>query len=107
MAKDNKNKSKTEPVEFDKKTDDVSQKNTCESNEEVDKNLEEIEKLTKEKNEINDKYLRLMAEYDNFRKRSQKEKDAIYPEAVADTVTKFLPLWDSFDRALSDRKSVV
>jgi len=49
---------------------------------------------------LNDKYLRILAEYDNFRKRSQKEKDSIYPRAVADTVEKFLPILDNFDRAM-------
>ena len=59
----------------------------------------ENEKLTKEKAELNDRYLRLMAEYENFRKRSQREKDAVYSDATADAVTKLLPILDSFDRA--------
>lgn len=49
---------------------------------------------------LNDKYIRILAEYDNFRKRSQKEKDAIYPRATADTVEKFLPIIDNFERAM-------
>ena len=44
-------------------------------------------------------YLRLAAEYDNFRKRSQKEKDNIYRDAQADTVAKFLPVFDNLERA--------
>ena len=44
-------------------------------------------------------YLRLAAEYDNFRKRSQKEKDNIYRDAQADTVGKFLPVFDNLERA--------
>ncbi len=51
--------------------------------------------------ELNDKFLRTLAEYDNFRKRSQREKDAIYTDAVCDTASKFLSVLDSFDRALS------
>ena len=47
-----------------------------------------------------DNYLRLAAEYDNFRKRSQKEKDVLYRDAKADTVGKFLPVYDNLARAL-------
>lgn len=47
-----------------------------------------------------DQYLRLAAEYDNFRKRSQKEKDSIYRDAKADTTEKFLPVFDNLSRAL-------
>ena len=46
------------------------------------------------------KLLRTLAEYDNYRKRSIKEKDAIYPQAKADTVEKFLPIIDNFERAM-------
>ena len=49
----------------------------------------------------NDRYLRLLAEYDNYRKRSQKEKDNLYGEVKADTVTKFLPVYDNLCRALA------
>ncbi len=48
-----------------------------------------------------DKYLRLCAEYDNFRKRSQKEKDAIYADVRASTLTSFLPVYDNLVRALN------
>ena len=57
----------------------------------------ELEKLKKEKDELNDRYLRTLAEYDNFRKRSQREKDAVYGDATADAVKKLLPILDSFD----------
>ena len=49
----------------------------------------------------NDRYLRLLAEYDNYRKRSQKEKDSLYGDIKADTVTKFLPVYDNLSRALA------
>lgn len=58
------------------------------------------EKLQKQIDELNDKLLRTLAEYDNYRKRSIKEKDAIYPQAKADTVEKFLPIIDNFERAM-------
>ena len=49
---------------------------------------------------MNDKYLRLCAEYDNFRKRSQKEKDALYGEVKASALKSFLPVYDNLVRAL-------
>ena len=48
-----------------------------------------------------DRYLRLMAEYDNFRKRSAKERENIYTDARVDTVSKFLPVYDNLARAMS------
>ena len=49
---------------------------------------------------LNDKYLRLCAEYDNFRKRSQKEKESLYADIKAETLKKFLPVYDNLVRAL-------
>ena len=48
-----------------------------------------------------DKYLRLCAEYDNFRKRSQKEKDSLYADVKAETLKQFLPVFDNLERALA------
>ena len=61
----------------------------------------ELEKLQDEIAAVNDKHLRLMAEYDNFRKRSQRERDAIYPEATASAAAAFLAVADNFERALA------
>ena len=61
----------------------------------------ELDALKAEKDELYDKYLRTLAEYDNFRKRSQREKDAIYGDATAESVKKLLPVLDSFERALN------
>lgn len=73
-----------------------------EGSEENDKKKEdELETMRKKYTELNDQYLRTLAEYDNFRKRSQREKEAVYPAAVASTVEKFLPVVDSFERALA------
>ena len=49
--------------------------------------------------ELNDRHLRLMAEYENYRKRSTKEKTEIYPNATAAAVEKFLPVLDNLERA--------
>ena len=60
-----------------------------------------IEELNKKLLEANDKYLRTVAEYDNFRKRSQKEKEAIFSDSKTDIIGKFLPVIDNFERAAS------
>ena len=60
----------------------------------------EKEALEKDKAALNDKYLRICAEYDNFRRRSQKEKDNLYGEIKANTVQQFLPVYDNLTRAL-------
>ena len=49
----------------------------------------------------NDRYMRLAAEYDNFRKRSARERDAIFTDVRADTITKFLPVYDNLLRAVA------
>lgn len=47
-----------------------------------------------------DKYLRLAAEYDNYRRRTAKEKDSIWNDAKADAAVAFLPVYDNLERAL-------
>ena len=71
--------------------------------EEVVENTEPTveDKLTTELNETKDKLLRVMAEYDNFRKRSQKEKEMAYGDTKASTIAEFLPVYDNFIRAMS------
>ncbi|MFA5659401.1 MAG: nucleotide exchange factor GrpE [Oscillospiraceae bacterium] len=61
----------------------------------------EAEKLTLELASEKDKYIRLMAEYDNFRKRSAKEKLESYGDAAAKLLSEILPVFDNFERALS------
>ena len=50
--------------------------------------------------ETNDKYLRMLAEYDNYRRRSAKERESTYADVRADTVIKFLPIYDNLARAV-------
>ena len=50
--------------------------------------------------ELNEKYLRLAAEYDNYRKRTAKEKEGIYANARIDTVTAFLGVHDNLERGI-------
>lgn len=73
-----------------------------------DKKAEKAEKKAEKKlsaceeqlNAERDRYLRLLAEYDNYRKRSTRERENIYSDALTDTVTKFLPVYDNLVRAL-------
>ena len=64
------------------------------------KDEEKLAALESENAALNDKFLRICAEYDNFRRRSQKEKEGLYSDIKADTVQKFLPVYDNLERAL-------
>ena len=62
--------------------------------------LEELETLKKNLSDQEDKYLRLAAEYDNYRRRSQKEKESAWADSKAETAAAFLPVYDNLERAL-------
>ena len=61
--------------------------------------MEKMEGLAQQLAAQNDKYLRLAAEYDNYRKRTSKEKESIYQDAKLDTIGKFLEVYDNLDPA--------
>ena len=67
--------------------------------------LEEENEFEKKYNDVNEKYLRTLAEYDNYRTRTIKEKESIYPEAKAVVVEKFLPVLDNFQRAIDSAEN--
>ena len=74
----------------------------------VEETTEEIKEETPEVNPFEEKYnaerdahLRLAAEYDNFRKRTTKEKEASYANGKADAIEKLLPVYDNLSRALN------
>ena len=72
-----------------------------ETAEKPDENADsESEKSAKELAAVKDQLLRTMAEYDNFRKRSAREKDALRAEIINDVTSKFLPVLDNLERAL-------
>lgn len=79
--------------------EETAQEEAVEAAEEKDPMEQKLEEAQQTIAELNDKLLRTLAEYDNFRKRSVKEKEAIYPEAKADAVAKFIPVLDSMERA--------
>ena len=91
-AKAEANKAEEKPS--GKKQDKKESKGAGEKKEEQSSPAEELKGA-------NDRYLRLLAEYDNYRKRSQKEKDSLYADIKSDTVAKFLPVYDNLVRALA------
>ena len=62
--------------------------------------MEKMEKLAGQLAVLNDQHLRLAAEYDNYRKRTTREKETIYQDAKMDTIAKFLEVYDNLERAL-------
>lgn len=67
---------------------------------ETDPLLAELEALKDQAAQQEDKYLRLAAEYDNYRRRTTKEKESIWNDAKADAALAFLPVYDNLERAL-------
>ncbi len=65
----------------------------------VKKLEEDLDAAKKKADEINDRYVRMLAEYDNFRKRTAKERDGIYTDAYTDVLTSILPVLDNLERA--------
>ncbi len=80
----------------EEKTDKKSDKKLKNELAEMEKKLEAEKKRA---DELNDKYLRTAAEYDNFRRRSAKERETVYGEAVNDTLTGLLPILDNLQYA--------
>lgn len=77
-----------------------SEAKTEAQSESADPLLTELESLKDQVAQQEDKYLRLAAEYDNYRRRTAKEKDSIWNDAKADAAQAFLPVYDNLERAL-------
>ena len=82
----------------EEKTDSKKEKKAKKESKKESEIKEAAEKLI---NAEKEKYLRLCAEYDNYRKRSQKERESLYADIKADTLLKFLPVYDNLERALA------
>lgn len=76
-------------------------KNEAEETLEIDDATKKIQEAEAKCAEANDKYLRTLAEYDNFRKRTAKERDGIYADAFADAIKGILPVIDNIERITS------
>ncbi|MBE6544284.1 MAG: nucleotide exchange factor GrpE [Ruminococcaceae bacterium] len=99
-----------EDVKEETKKDKKCKKEIAQLEEKVKALEAELEKANADLAEQNDKYLRMLAEYENFRRRSQSEKEAIYGDSMADTVSAILPVIDNLEMALAyktDSESVV
>ena len=92
-----KNGKKTPEAEPEQ--EDILEEEKTEDSGEVPQEKTEAELLQEKLDESNDKYLRMLAEYDNYRRRSQKERENIYADVRADTVKKLLPVYDNLLRA--------
>ena len=63
--------------------------------------MEAAELAAKQLESVKDQFVRLTAEYDNYRKRTAKEKETIYQDAKTDTIGKFLEVYDNLERAVT------
>ena len=81
------------------KTDKADKKKVKKLEAEIADLQKQVEEKTAACRECEDKYLRMMAEYDNFRKRSAKEKEGVYADAYSDCIANLLPILDNLERA--------
>ena len=77
-----------------------------ETTEEVVEELSELETLQLQNSQLNDKYLRLYSDFDNFRKRTQKEKFEIMQNGGSDVLKTMLSVVDDFERAIDNNEKV-
>ena len=100
-----KKEKETKVEETQQETQEV-QNETQTPQEEVENQVtEEVNEWEKKYNDINDSYLRLMADFDNYRKRTIKEKADLIKNAGERIITDFLPIVDNFERALDSMKT--
>lgn len=90
-----------EAVEVSEEAEEAAEESEDEASEE-----EEVSGAEAELAEMKDRYMRLLAEYDNFRRRTQKEKENIYADAVAEVVKEWLPLVDDIERAVASSEDM-
>lgn len=82
----------------------LEQEETCEANTEMPES-DELSKLKEDYTALNDRYMRTLAEYDNFRKRTQKDIESKIAYTKSDILGKILPVIDNFERASSSTDS--
>lgn len=76
-----------------------SEKKKSKKSEEIEALKKQLEEKQTELDTLNDKYMRMAAEYDNFRRRSVKEREGVYTEAYSEAIAKVLPIIDNMERA--------
>ena len=98
----NENKQETAEQENAQAEEAVKTEETAEDTAAAPKKEESAEeKLQKQLDELNDRYMRMAAEYDNYRKRVAKERDMIRSEATGKALSAILPIYDNLERALA------
>ncbi len=99
---------KNEEIRDEASSESVAEKTEKKADEKVTKSNDkkkikkletELEAANQRADEINEKYMRMLAEYDNFRKRSAKERESVYGDACTDVLTAILPVLDNLERA--------
>ena len=89
-------------------SEDISEENNDKENElDIMRKLkDENKRLNNEAEALKERLLRLTAEYDNYRKRTSKEKEGIYTDACTDVLKEMIPVLDNLERAISVEGSV-
>lgn len=109
MSKDKSKAPKDTNLEEDNSSEPITEENKAQSAEDQKDNansVSELDKISEEKQALQDKYLRLLAEFDNYKKRTVRERIDLLDTAAKDTLSSLLPVLDDFDRAqnLSDEQ---
>ncbi len=97
----NENKQETAEQENAQAEEAVKTEETAEDTAAAPQEESAEEKLQKQLDELNDRYMRMAAEYDNYRKRVAKERDMIRSEATGKALSAILPIYDNLERALA------
>ena len=87
---------KSEQIKEEVQEEVVTEAETAPTADTLEAKVQQLEELNAAQQ---DQYKRVLAEYDNFRKRSAKEKETIYADVTAQTVSEFLPVLDNLERA--------
>lgn len=102
MSEEQVNKNEETHEKATEATAEEQENNSSEASKNKDSELDPIEKLEAEVKDLKDQNLRLYAEFENFRRRTAKERLQLMESANKDTLTALLPVMDDFDRALKN-----
>ena len=100
MKSQNKEKSNRHKEDMEQEKEITSKMNQSEGNEQQEINNDQTQGDTQKLAELNDRYIRLVAEFDNYRRRVAKEKMDLVVNAAEDTIIGLLPVLDDFERAI-------
>lgn len=90
-----------EEIEKTENTEEAAAEQTEQEVQPEETEANEADKVAEELSAVKEQLVRTMAEYDNFRKRSQREKDALRADIIVNVTSKFLPVMDNLERALN------